>query len=326
MKSTVYLRRAERADPLPAVKALLQACRWEELVAPQAAVVVKPNLCTERREQIHTANTSLPVLRAVCEVLRARTSKITIVESNGARYPAEAAFENNGVYKLAEELELEVRNLSKDELIETGDLRMKGFGMAKTWLDADAFITLPVLKTHGTTVFTGALKNQWGCIPRYDRILLHKHLHELIGEVNRIKPPVIALMDGLVGMQGRGPINGYPIDLNVLLASRDPVALDATGMRLIGLEPATSRHVLHASGLGLGRWAAEEIEVDGPFSKVRLSVEPSAEDWAIRIMNQVARSEFLTKNLLLNDGIFYPVRRTVIILRWLLGRFRPTPA
>jgi len=311
---------------LPVVRELLAACRWEELVAPQAAVVIKPNLCTERVEQIHAANTSLAVLRAVCEVLKSRTDRITVVESNGARYPAEAAFENNGIYKLADELKLEVRNLSKDELVETGDPRMKGFGMAKTWLEADAFITLPVLKTHGTTVFTGALKNQWGCIPRYDRILLHKHLHQLIGEVNRIKPPVIALMDGLVGMQGRGPINGYPVDLNVLLASRDPVALDATGMRLIGLDPASSRHVMHASSLGLGRWVANEIEVEGPFAELKMKAEPSAEDWAIRIMNQVARSEFLTKNVLLNDGIFYPVRRTVIILRWLLGRFRPTPA
>ena len=65
-------------------------------------------------------------------------------------------------------------------------------------------------------MFTGALKNQWGCIPRYDSILLHKHLHELIAAVNAIRPVTLALMDGLVGMQGRGPINGYPIDLKVL--------------------------------------------------------------------------------------------------------------
>ena len=137
------------------------------------------------------------------------------------------------------------------------DARMTGFGMSKTWLEADVFITLPVLKTHATTVFTGALKNQWGCIPRYDRILLHKHLHELIVEVNRLRPVTLALMDGLVGMQGRGPINGYPIDLNVLLASRDPVALDATGMRLIGLDPLTSQHVVHAEKIGLGHLAAD---------------------------------------------------------------------
>ena len=49
---------------------------------------------------------------------------------------------------------------------------------------------------------------------------------------NHVYP--LALMDGMIGMQGRGPINGYPINLDVLLASRDPVALDATAMRLIG--------------------------------------------------------------------------------------------
>ena len=324
MRSTVFVRRADRMDPSPAVFELLEGCRWEELIPSGGSVVIKPNLCTERPEQIHTANTSIGVLRAVCEVLRERTSQITIVESDGARYPAEAAFENNGVYSLAAELGLKVLNLSKDELVEMPDPRLKGFGMARTWLEADAFLTLPVLKTHATTVFTGALKNQWGCIPRYDRILLHKHLHELIGQVNAIRPVTLALMDGLVGMQGRGPINGYPINLNVLLASRDPVALDATAMRLIGLEPKTSHHVVHAERINLGYQSESRIELDGPFAELQTKVEPAIEDWAIRLMNQVARSPFLTKNLLLNDGVFYPVRRVVNLARRLVGR-RPSP-
>ncbi|QEH37842.1 hypothetical protein OJF2_64340 [Aquisphaera giovannonii] len=326
MKSTVLLRRADRTNPSPAVRELMTGCRWEELVPDQASVVIKPNLCTERPEQIHTANTSLAVLRAVCEVLLERTSRITIVESDGARYPAEAAFENNGVYALASELGLEVKNLSKDELVEMPDPRLAGFGFSRTWLDADAFLTLPVLKTHATTVFTGALKNQWGCIPRFDRILLHKNLHELIGTVNAIRPVTLAIMDGLVGMQGRGPINGYPINLNVLLASRDPVALDATAMRLIGLEPAKSRHVLHAEHMGLGVQDPANVEIDGPFAECRTRAEPAAEDWAIRLMNQVARSPFLTKNLLLNDGIFYPVRRMVTVARRVAGWGHPRSA
>jgi uncharacterized protein (DUF362 family) len=318
MKSEVFLRRADRDNPLPAVRELLEACRWRDVVAGGASVVIKPNLCTERPEQIHAANTSLGVLRSVCEVLLERTSRLTIVESNGARYPAEAAFENNGVYALARDLGLKVLNLSKDELVAMPDRRLKGFGLARTWLDADVFVTLPVLKTHATTVFTGALKNQWGCVPRYDRILLHKYLHELIGDINRMRPVTLALMDGLVGMQGRGPINGYPIDLNVLLAGRDPVALDATGMRLIGLEPLTCRHAVHAQRIGLGRLATEAIAVDGPFGELRTTVEPGVEDWAIKVMNHVSKSQLLTKHLLLNDGIFYPVRRLVTAVRRLV--------
>ena len=320
MKSNVYLRRTDRNTVQPTVRELLDNCQWRDLVAPDASVVIKPNLCTERLEQISTANTSIDVLRAVCQVLLERTTRITIVESDGARYPAEAAFENNGVYALASELGLNVLNLSKDELVEMPDPRFKGFGMSRTWLEADAFITLPVLKTHATTVFTGCLKNQWGCIPRYDRILLHKYLHQLIGEVNALRPATLALMDGLVGMQGRGPINGYPINLNVLLASRDPIALDATAMRLIGLNPLSSQHLLHAATLGLGTFTETEIAVDGPFAELQTVVEPAVEDWAIKLMNQVARSPFITKNLLLNDRIFYPVRTMVGIARRVVRR------
>ncbi|MGA7499092.1 MAG: hypothetical protein WBX00_20370, partial [Isosphaeraceae bacterium] len=63
-----------------------------------------------------------------------------------------------------------------------------------------------------------------------------------------------------------------------------------------------------------------EIAVDGPFAELRTVVEPAVEDWAIKLMNQVARSRFLTKRLLLNDGVFYPVRRVVAIARHLVGR------
>jgi uncharacterized protein (DUF362 family) len=322
MKSQVFLRRADRQDPLPAVRELLERCRWKEVIPEQGAIVIKPNLCTERPEQIYVANTSLTVLRAVCRVLQERTSRITIVESDGSRYRAETAFENSGVYKLARELGVAVLNLSKDVTVDVPDPRLKGFGLPRTWLEADALITLPVLKTHATTVFTGALKNQWGCIPRYDRILLHKHLHELIATVNKLRPITLALMDGLVGMQGRGPANGYPINLNVLLASADPVALDSTAMRLIGLEPYAARHLIHANRMGLGAMAAGNIAVDGPFNELRTTAEPAVEDWAIKLLNLVARSKFFTRHLLLNDDVFYTARRLVIVVRRLMGGLR----
>jgi uncharacterized protein (DUF362 family) len=315
MNSTVFLRRVDSTAILPAVRELLEQCQWQDLVQTGSSVVIKPNLCTDRVEQIHTANTSSSVLRAVCELLVEKGARVTIVESDGARYRAEAAFENNGVYDLAKDLGISVINLSKDRLVEMSDPRLRGFGLPRTWLDADVFITLPVLKTHATTVFTGALKNQWGCIPRHDRMLLHRYLHDLIATLNKLRPVTIALMDGLVGMQGRGPINGYPINLNALLASRDPVALDATAMRLIGLEPTACQHLRAAHALGLGTLHSSEINVEGPFEAVRTSVEPAVSDWAITLLNLVARSHFLTRWFLLNDKVFYPVRSGVTLVR-----------
>src|SRR5262249_52444209 len=76
--SRVYLRGAERADPLRAVRDLLNRCEWTDLVPPGGSVVIKPNLCTDRPDMIHCANTSLSVLRAVCSVIRERTANVTI--------------------------------------------------------------------------------------------------------------------------------------------------------------------------------------------------------------------------------------------------------
>ncbi|MGQ9609141.1 MAG: DUF362 domain-containing protein [bacterium] len=299
---------------------ILEFCNWKEIIQQTTNVVIKPNLCTERPDQIKCANTSIEVITAVCKALKTRTDNVIIGESDGMRYKAEQAFENSGVYKMASELGIKVINFSKDELVEVDHPLLKGWGFSKTYLDADVFISLPVLKTHATTVFTGTLKNQWGCIPRYDRILLHKYLHELIADINLIKKPDISIMDGIVGMQGRGPINGYPINLGVLLGSRDPVALDAVSMRLIGLDPYKSEHVVLSAKKGLGEIDPEKIIIDGDFDVIKTKVEPAQMDWAIKLLNLLSRSKFITNNLILNDNIFYPVRRMVVILRKILAR------
>jgi hypothetical protein len=93
-------------------------------------------------------------------------------------------------------------------------------------------------------------------------------------------------------------------------------------MRLIGLEPLTSQHVVHAEKIGLGTCRTENIAVDGPFAELARPVEPAVEDWAIKLMNRVSRSPFLTRNLLLNDGIFYPIRRAVNAVRGVFKRRR----
>ena len=72
----------------------------------------------------------------------------------------------------------------------------------------------------------------------------------------------------------------------------------------------------------MGTFAGDTIAVDGPFAELRTVVEPAVEDWAIKLMNQVARSPFITKHFLLNDHVFYPVRRAVGLAREVV-RHRP---
>lgn len=314
-KSKVIIRSICEKGVERTIQEIMDFCNWQRIVPPGGKIVIKPNLCTHRTDIIHCANTSRGVIRAVCEVLLTRTHDITIGESDGLRYKAEEAFENSGIYQLARELGIKVINFSKDQLLEVDNPLLKGWRFAKTFLEADVFITLPIMKTHGITVFTGALKNQWGCIPRYDRVHLHPRLNELIVDINKLKPPQISIMDGIVGMQGRGPINGYPINLNVLLGSLDPVALDTTSMRLIGLDPFSSEHIKLAAERGLGRIREEEIEIEGDWEAFKTRVEPSRRDWAINIMEAVFHSKWLTRHLILDNRFFYPTRRVVLILR-----------
>jgi uncharacterized protein (DUF362 family) len=187
--------------------------------------------------------------------------------------------------------------------------------LPRVLLEADVLVTLPVLKTHALTYFTGALKNQWGCLPQYDRILLHKYLDPLLVTLHRVLRPRLAVMDGIVAVEGRGPANGKPRQLDLVLASQDGVALDATAMRLAGLDPQRAQHVVLAARRGLGRMDAADIEVDGEWDRHATTFEPAVLDKAIAAMNYMSRYRWFVKYMLERDFIFYPVRALVQILR-----------
>jgi len=317
--SRVVVREARGKDPLLVVRDMLDRLELGKAVAGKS-VVLKPNLCTERPEILEVANTSPVVLEAVVAYLRDHTSSIVIGESDGSRYSANAAFQNNGTYELGRKYGARVVNFSEDEQAAVANRDFAGWTFAKSWLDADIFITVPKIKTHATAYFTGALKNQWGCIPRKDRILLHRRLDELIGSVNAVRPVDFAVMDGLVAMEGRGPINGTPIALDVLIAANDPVAIDVYAMRLAGLVPEKSKHVMHAGKvLKLGETSADLMVVDSDLQRAVPALEEARADWAIKTMNAISRSESLTKLLIMNDGIFYPLRAAVQRIRSVVG-------
>jgi len=318
-KSAVIIRSVRESSVDEAVREALAFCGAGRDIKRGMKVVLKPNLCTERKEMIHTANTSIGVIAAVVRNLRDLTGDITICESDGARYTVEQAYEANGIYDLAKKYSIKTVNLSRDEKVWVDSRHVGKWDFGRTFLEADFFISLPALKVHATTVFTGVLKNQWGCVPRKDRLIWHKYLSEMLSDIARLVPPRISIMDGIVGMQGRGPINGYPINAGVILASTDPVALDATGMRLIGLDPYSSEHVRVAGESGVGRISADDIEIDGDFGKYRVAVEFAEEDWAIKLLNLFSRSEFITQKIIMNDRLFYPIRRMVIGLRRLIN-------
>ncbi len=314
-KSKVVLRSIEQSTVREVVGEIMRLCDWESLVPKDAAVVLKPNLCTAVTEKVVESNTHPELVAAVCEVLLTRTKNICIGESDGLRQTAEEAFEASGYGKIARTLGVQLVNFSQ---LPWTKVRCEPAGeieLPRLLLEADVFITLPVLKTHALTYFTGALKNQWGCLPQYDRILFHKHLDPLLATLHRVLRPQLSVMDGIVGMEGRGPANGKPRRMDVILASRDGVALDATAMRLVGLEPQRTRHIVLAANQGLGCIEASQIQVDGDWQRHATQFEPAILDWAIASMNYMTRYRWFVKHMLERDYVFRPIRALVQFLR-----------
>ncbi|MGA3127610.1 MAG: DUF362 domain-containing protein [Candidatus Korobacteraceae bacterium] len=312
--SRVLLRGVNDETLAAVVRECMEFCEWESLVARGSTVVLKPNLCTAVPEKCGMSNTDPRIAHALCELLLTRAAKVYVVESDGLRQSAWEAFEASG-YRSMEALGVTLVNLSEAEQMEVEVPPAGRVKLPRLMLTADVFITLPVLKTHALTYFTGSIKNQWGCVPQYDRILLHQYLNPMLAELHAIFKPQISIMDSIIAMEGRGPANGKARRLNLLLASRDSVALDATAMRLAGLDPQLCRHLMLTAERGLGRSEQAAIEVDGDWARHATKFEPAILDKAIAAMDFMCRYRWFVKYMLEKNFVFYPVRALVQILR-----------
>ncbi|MBN1188708.1 MAG: DUF362 domain-containing protein [Dehalococcoidales bacterium] len=143
------------------------------------------------------------------------------------------------------------------------------FILAEGVLATDGLVSLPKLKTHGLTRFTGAVKNQFGCIPGQHKREFHikmpdlEHFAAMLVDINTFIRPRFYVMDGITAMEGNGPHNGSPRQMNVLLISSDPVALDAVACKLIDLNPEYVPTSKPGEKSGLGTYHFESIEVTG---------------------------------------------------------------
>lgn len=315
-KSRVALRSVKQKPVLAAVRECMEACAWESWVPCGAVVVLKPNVCTAVKDIADVANTSVEVTSAVCEVLLTRTDRIFVGESGHMRQTPWQAFPAAGYMEMAKRLGVTLVNFSEEETVPCECAPVGAINLPRRILEADVFITIPVLKTHALTYFTGSLKNQWGCVPNYlDRIHNHIYIHQLLPELHRIFRPKMALMDGIVAMEGRGPVAGERRRLDLLLASCDGVALDATAMRLVGLAPGRCRHVMAAADRGYGRCSAADIEVDGEWEKYQTQFKAAPRDVANTAMFYMGQYPWFVKYILGNDTIYRPVANFVKLLR-----------
>ena len=148
-------------------------------------------------------------------------------------------------------------------------LLVKSLTVANGVLDSDGLVSISKMKTHGLSRFTGAVKNQFGCIPGLIKSQFHVKLPDpydfctMLVDVNTCIKPRLYIMDGIMAMEGNGPRGGKPKKMGVLLFSTDPVALDATACRMISLNPEFVPTAIAGEKAGLGTYHQDHIEIAG---------------------------------------------------------------
>ncbi len=143
------------------------------------------------------------------------------------------------------------------------------FTLGRAVIDADVLITVPKFKTHGFMMFTGAVKNLFGCIPGLEKAQYHLKVPDrddfgsMLIDLMLACRPTLAVMDAVVGMEGEGPAGGTPRKVGALIASADSVSLDVVASAMAGLDPMEVYSNKAAANRGLGPKSVDEVTVVG---------------------------------------------------------------
>ncbi len=229
----------------------------EQFARPGERILLKPNLLAadppERCVTTHPA-----VFAAVAQAFQRQGAQLTYGDSPGIGEMARAA-KKSGLAMVADKMGIETGNFEVGErLIFEAGVQHKSFVIAQAAAHSQGIISLPKLKAHALTTLTGAIKNQFGCIPGLLKGEYHAKLTEMtqfvtmLVDLTRLVAPRLFVMDAIMAMEGNGPRNGKPRKIGALLLSTDPVAIDATAARMVGVVPETVEMIRTGQKLGLG--------------------------------------------------------------------------
>jgi uncharacterized protein (DUF362 family) len=246
-------------DLSAAVRTARRVCPYLFPASLPRHVVIKPNLCdiTSWETGVTTDPRWMAALTVELRSIRPDV-QIRVVESDAiSAYKTyrscDETFERLGFVSAAREAGIELVNLSRCDTIE---LRLDGVPMPvripELFLAEMLFISVANLKVHPYTRMTGILKNSLGLLSDADISSFHPHLSALISGLHLLCPPDLCIIDGRIGLEGQGPIIGYPVQMNTILFGNDALATDEAACHLMGIPPQQVPH-LHQTAKDLKR-------------------------------------------------------------------------
>lgn len=241
------------------------------LIDPAEKVLLKPNLLSKATPD-KAITTHPAVFSAVARYLRETGREKLFYGDGPGEVRTEIAARDAGILAAAGEQKVVPADFEDGKTVAFPQGTVaKEFFLANGVLEADAIVNLCKMKTHMLERVTGAVKNSYGFVPgnarKKEGHMLYPNAEQfaaMLCDLNRCVTPRFAVMDGITAMEGNGPASGDPVAMNVLLFSRDPVALDTVFCRLVYLPPDLVATNTMGARCGLGVGDESEIGVLTP--------------------------------------------------------------
>ena len=221
------------------------------------SVLLKPNLVEPSRDAPHV-NTHPALVRSVAEVFRSLGAReVFVAEGQGHCRDSDWVLDESGFGSVLDEARLEYVDLNHDDVDlvpnRVGFTRLRQIGLPATLRRPDIVVSMPKLKTHHWVGVTLSMKNLFGVMPGVyygwpKNVLHHAGIAESILDIAGTVRPQLAIVDGIVGMEGDGPIMGQPVPVGAIVMGGNLPAVDATAARLMGVDPWRISYLAAASG------------------------------------------------------------------------------
>ncbi|MCX8021678.1 MAG: DUF362 domain-containing protein, partial [Syntrophorhabdaceae bacterium] len=296
----------------------------KQFVKKGDTVVIKPNIVADHgmKDGVYTGGivTDIRLIRSLIELLLPVAGKVIVAEGSSInRSETKKMFALYGYDRLPDidPSKVSVVDLNTDSLIEKkvpSGKRMLTRQIPVTLERADVIISVPVMKIHFAAIVSLAVKNLQGAVPPLEKYMSHFFgLWQNLINIHHLVKPSLHIIDGIVGQEDFGPVSGIPKVMNLLIGGKNPVAVDAVTMRIMGLDPFDSPPVRLAYLQGLGPVEEDKIEIRGP------SIEEVKDPFRLPFINLSNGKDFI-----IHDGDACPGCRGY--LHFVLAKLRrPDP-
>ncbi|UCE15731.1 MAG: DUF362 domain-containing protein [Candidatus Bathyarchaeota archaeon] len=255
----------------------------DEVLSEEKPVLIKPNYINANHPSTGITTDSR-VIEGVVKFLKNRGVKDVLIGEGSGFGDTFKAFRVAGVDKVAKRWNVGLINLNKDDFVEVSPpnpLALKRAKIAKTVLES-TIISVPKLKLHRMTEVTLSIKNMMGAVT--PKGSMHTSLNEKIADLASTIKPSIAVVDGIIASEGH-ETSGNSLEMNLVIAGTDPVAVDAVGAAVMGVSPKNVKHLRLAEKKGIGTCDLERIKIVGePIERVRKKFRRSLSSRVLRYL------------------------------------------